>query len=100
MIIFPTPQVSGSYNIRTAHLERAIRACHHLKTLDLSSTFAVVTDSTILTVKEYCDRLQWLSIVQCSRVTELFLLPLEERGVSVEGRTGGTSKYLKIWGQI
>ena len=87
----------------TEHLQRVLRVCYNVRSLDLSSLFATVDDTTILTVKEFCVQLEWLCVHQCSRVTERYLLPLQQSGVQVIGATvtdGGRSKYHKILGQI
>ena len=77
-----------------------VRVCHQLKHLDLSSLFSAVNDTTILTVKEFCMQLRWLSVAQCSRVTKCYILPLQERGVYVEGQTDKCGEFHKVLGQI
>ena len=78
-------QISGTCNIETACLERMLRKSQALKALDLSSTFATVTDRTVLLIKEYCTQLKFLHVAQCSRITGRYLTPLIQRGVNVEG---------------
>ena len=100
LTFLPPSQVAYSYRLKLTYLEEVFKNCPNLEWVDVRYV-GLVSDRTLLVLREYCCKLKHLFVEGCTKVTENTLTPLRKFGINVDipfDHPKGESNY--ILGQI